>query len=72
MKLTVELKENSYPIYIENGILKHADVSLDNMPEFVDRLKKISKECGIEFYVSISGTKEDLKDVSPEDVSYLN
>lgn len=24
MKLTVELKENSYPIYIENGILKHA------------------------------------------------
>ena len=55
-----------------DGILKHADVSLDNMPEFVDRLKKISKECGIEFYVSISGTKEDLKDVSPEDVSYLN
>ena len=24
MKLTVDLKENSYPIYIENGILKNA------------------------------------------------
>lgn len=24
MKLTVNLKENSYPIYIENGILSHA------------------------------------------------
>ena len=24
MKLIVDLKENSYPIYIENGILKHA------------------------------------------------
>lgn len=25
MKLTVNLKENSYPIYIENGILNRAE-----------------------------------------------
>lgn len=55
-----------------DGILKHADVSLNNMPEFIERLKKISSECGIEFYVSISAAKDDLKDVSPEGVSLLN
>ena len=31
-----------------DGILKHADISLSNMPEFIERLKKISKECDIE------------------------
>lgn len=55
-----------------DGILKHADVSLDNMPEFTERLKKISAECGIEFYVSISAAKDDLKDIHAEGVNFIN
>lgn len=43
-----------------DGILKHADISLDNIPAFIDRLKQVSKECEVEFYVSISANKEEL------------
>lgn len=55
-----------------DGILKHADISLDNMPDFIKRLKKISAECGIEFFVSISADKADLSGISEEGCSYLN
>ena len=48
-------------VYID-GILKHADITMDNMPCFIERLKKLSEECGVNYYVSISGTTEDLKD----------
>lgn len=55
-----------------DGILKHADISLDNIPAFIDRLKQVSKECKVEFYVSISASKEDLADVNMEGCKYLN
>ncbi len=58
-------------IFID-GILKHADISLGNMPEFVERLKKISRECGIDFYVSISASKEDLNNIDAEGCSFIN
>jgi len=53
-----------------DGILKHADISIENMPEFIERLKKLSEDCKIEFYVSISAEKSELAGVS--DVTYLN
>lgn len=52
-------------VYID-GILKHADITMDNMPCFIERLKKLSTECGVNYYVSISGTVEDLKDCNLE------
>lgn len=55
-----------------DGILKHADISLENIPTFIERLKKISQECGIEFYVSISASKDDLANITPEGCTYLN
>ena len=55
-----------------DGILKHADISLDNIPAFIDRLKQVSKECEVEFYVSISANKEELADVNTEGCKYLN
>ena len=55
-----------------DGILKHADISLESIPTLIERLKKISKECGIEFYVSISASKDDLANVSTEGCTYLN
>ncbi len=54
-----------------DGILKHADISMDNMPEFVERLKKASADCNIEFFVSISGEREDLKDINLEGCAFL-
>ena len=58
-------------IFID-GILKHADISLESMPEFIERVKKISKECGIDFYISISAAKEELSSVDQEGCSFLN
>ena len=57
-------------IFID-GILKHADISMSNVPEFVERLKKISAECGIEFFVSLSADKKDISLVSEEGCNYL-
>ena len=58
-------------IFID-AILKHAHISIDDIPEFVEKLKKISKECDLDFYVSISAAKEDLKLTNTDDCAYLN
>ena len=62
--------------YIEcifiDGILKHADISLENIPEFIERLKKLSSECNIDFYVSISAAKDDLSAVNTDGCTFLN
>lgn len=55
-----------------DGILKHADISLENIPAFIDRLDQISKDCGIEFFVSISAAKEELSSVDAAKCNYLN
>lgn len=56
-------------IFID-GILKHADISLENIPEFIERVKRISTECGIDFCISISAAKEELS--SLEGCNFLN
>ena len=58
-------------IFID-GILKRKNVTLSNMPEFIERLKKISAQCGIDFYVSLSASNQDLKDVDFTDCTLLN
>ena len=55
-----------------DGILKQASVSLENIPRFIDRLDNISKRHNIDFYVSLSASKEDLTDVNSEKCNYLN
>lgn len=47
-------------IFID-GILKHADISMENIPDFIERLKKISKDANIDFYVSISADKAEIE-----------
>jgi hypothetical protein len=46
-------------IFIDS-ILKHADVSLGDLPEFIDRLKKISEIYDVNFVVSVSAEKEEM------------
>ena len=43
-----------------DGVLRHADITLGNMPEFIDRLKDSSAEYQTEFIVSVSASKEEL------------
>ena len=46
-------------IFIDS-ILKHADVTLGDLPEFIDRLKAISEIYGLDFVVSVSADKEEM------------
>ena len=58
-------------IFID-GILKQASVSLENIPRFIDRLDNISKRHNVEFFVSISASKEELSEVNAEKCNFLN
>ena len=58
-------------IFIDS-ILKHADFSLGDLPEFVDRLKDISKNYGMNFVVSLSAEKEEMIGVDFTDCEILN
>jgi len=52
-------------IFIDS-ILKHADVNISDLPEFLNRLKEIADKYEIEFVVSISATSEEIGDITAE------
>ena len=58
-------------IFID-GILKQTSVALEDMPRFIDRLDNISKRHNVEFFVSISASKEELSGVNVEKANFLN
>lgn len=58
-------------IFIDS-ILKHADFRLSDLPEFITRLKNISKMYGPNFVVSVSAEKEEMIGVDFTDVEILN
>lgn len=58
-------------IFID-GILKHANITLANIPSFIEKLKKLSAENNLDFYVSISATNEELADVNMDGCTLLN
>ena len=67
----ISLDHDIETIYIDS-ILKHADFSLGDLPEFIDRLKKISKNYGMDFVVSFSAEKEEMIGVDFEGCEILN
>ena len=58
-------------VYIDS-ILKHADFSLGDVPVFLERLKDISKNYGMDFVVSLSAEKEEMIGVNFDDLEILN
>ncbi len=55
-----------------DGVMKHADFSLEVLPSFIDKLKVISKEYGINFVISISAELEEMVGVDFDGVEVLN
>ena len=66
----ISLDHDIETVYIDS-ILKHADFSLGDLPEFIDRLK-ISKNYGMDFVVSLSAEKEEMIGVDFEGCEILN
>ena len=58
-------------IFID-GILKQSDIALENVPRLVDRLDNIAVKHNVEFYLSVSANKEDLKNVKTEKCNFMN
>ena len=58
-------------IYIDS-ILKHADFSLGDLPEFLTRLQDISKNYGMDFVVSLSAEREEMIGVDFAEYEILN
>jgi len=46
-----------------DSILKHADVHLEDLPDFLERVNAISVKYGIDFYISLSAAREELGDI---------
>ncbi|MCR5182892.1 MAG: hypothetical protein K6D56_07690 [Clostridia bacterium] len=67
----ISLDHDIETIFIDS-ILKHADFKLSDLPEFIDRLKDISKNYGMDFVVSVSADKEEMIGVNFEGVEIMN
>ena len=58
-------------MYIDS-LLKHADVTLEDLPVFIERLKKITEQHDIEFIVSVSAETEEMVGVDFSGCNILN
>ena len=54
------------------GIMRHRDFALDVLPSFIEKIKIISKESGIDFVLSVSAELEEMIGVKFDDVEVLN
>ena len=52
--------------------MKHADFSLEVLPSFINKIKDISKDYGIDFVVSISAELEEMIGVDFDGCQILN
>ena len=49
-------------IFIDS-VLKQANITLESLPVFIQKLNKISNEDNIDFYLSISADKNDIPNI---------
>ncbi|MCI8939629.1 MAG: hypothetical protein HFH11_10070 [Dorea sp.] len=54
-----------------DGLMKQAEFSLDKIPVFIARLKQLSAECGVDFYVSLSAKQDDLTDEAFQGCNFI-
>lgn len=56
-------------IFID-GVLKQANINLKTLPDFLDKLNKISKENNIEFYISVSAERKNITGIDQESPNF--
>ena len=55
-----------------DGVMRHRDFALEVLPGFLDKIKTVSKETGIEFVISVSAELEEMIGVDFDDIEVLN
>ena len=58
-------------IFIDS-VLKQANITLESLPVFLQKLNKISSENNIDFYLSISADKNDIPDIDSIDCNVIS
>ncbi|MDD2979592.1 MAG: hypothetical protein PHN80_06415 [Hespellia sp.] len=58
-------------IFID-GILKQVDISLVSLPDFMEKINKVSADNKIDFYLSISATVDEMKGVNLDHCKVLS
>ena len=53
-------QDHDIEIVFIDSILKHADIKVENLEDFLERLNLISSTYGMDFVVSLSAEKEEL------------
>ena len=64
--------DNDIETIFLDGIMRHRDFALDVLPSFIEKIKIISKESGIDFVLSVSAELEEMIGVVFEGVEVLN
>ena len=64
--------DNDIQTIFLDGIMRHADFSLEILPSFISKIKDISKDYGIDFVISISAELEEMIGVNFDGVEVLN
>ena len=52
-------------------ILKQANITLESLPTFIEKLNKISEDAKIDFYLSVSADKAEIADVDTLECTVL-
>ena len=64
--------DNDIETIFLDGIMSHRDFALDILPSFIEKIKIISKESGIDFVLSVSAELEEMIGVNFDNMEVLN
>ena len=64
--------DNDIETIFLDGIMRHRDFALDILPSFIEKIKVISKETGIDFVLSVSAELEEMIGVEFDNIEVLN
>lgn len=64
--------DNDIETIFLDGVMRHRDFALEVLPSFIEKIKIVSKETGIDFVVSVSAELEEMIGVDFDGVEVLN
>lgn len=64
--------DNDIETIFLDGIMSHRDFALEILPSFIEKIKIISKDSGIDFVISVSAELEEMIGVDFDNMEVLN
>lgn len=64
--------DNDISTIFLDGIMRHRDFALEVLPSYINKIKIISKETGIDFIISVSADLEEMIGVDFDGIEVLN